>query len=74
MTYFVPGATIEVIWDEYVDHPGHYRIAFDDDGVDDFVDPATMIELDSNDTVLLDGIEDKGRGERGYMATVTLPT
>jgi len=73
VTYYEPGETIEVIWDEYVDHPGHYRIAFDDDGVDDFVDPATMMELYSNDAVLLDGIEDKGRGERGYMATVTLP-
>ena len=73
VTYYAPGETIEVVWDEYVDHPGHYRIAFDDDGVDDFVDPATMMELYSNDTVLLDGIEDKGPGERRYMATVTLP-
>jgi hypothetical protein len=73
VTYYAPGETIEVVWDEYVDHPGHYRIAFDDDGVDDFVDPATMMELYSNDTVLLDGIEDKGPGERSYMATVTLP-
>ena len=74
VTYYAPGETIEVFWDEYVDHPGHYRIAFDDDGVDDFVDPATMMELYSNDTVLLDGIEDKGPGERSYMATVTSPT
>jgi hypothetical protein len=74
VTYYEPGETIEVIWDEYIDHPGHYRIAFDDDGVDDFVDPATMMEFYSNDAVLLDGIEDKGRGERGYMATVTLPS
>lgn len=73
VTYYEPGETIEVRWDEYVDHPGHYRIAFDDDGVDDFVDPATMMELDSNDTVLLDGITDKGQGERDYVATVTLP-
>ena len=73
VTYFEPGETIEVRWDEYVDHPGHYRIAFDDDGVDDFVDPATMMELDSNDAVLLDGITDKGQGERDYVATVTLP-
>ena len=73
VTYYEPGETIEVRWDEYVDHPGHYRIAFDDDGDDDFVDPATMMELDSNDTVLLDGIADKGQGERDYVATVTLP-
>ena len=73
VTYFEPGETIEVRWDEYVDHPGHFRIAFDDDGVDDFVDPATMMELYSNDAVLLDGIADKGQGERDYVATVTLP-
>jgi len=73
VTYYEPGETIEVRWDEYVDHPGHYRIAFDDDGDDDFVDPATMMELYSNDTVLLDGITDKGQGERDYVATVTLP-
>jgi len=73
VTYYEPGETIEVRWDEYVDHPGHYRIAFDDDGVDDFVDPATMMELYSSDTVLLDGITDKGQGERDYVATVTLP-
>ena len=34
VTYFEPGETIEVRWNEYVDHPGHYRIAFDDDGDD----------------------------------------
>ncbi|MGB5367937.1 MAG: SCE4755 family polysaccharide monooxygenase-like protein, partial [Polyangiales bacterium] len=73
VTYYEPGETIEVRWDEYVDHPGHYRIAFDDDGDDDFVDPTTMMEVDSNDTVLLDGITDKGQGERDYVATVTLP-
>lgn len=73
VTYYEPGATIEVSWDEYVDHPGHYRIAFDEDGDDDFVDPSTMFELDSNDAVLLDGITDKGQGERDYVATVKLP-
>ncbi|MBW2547349.1 MAG: hypothetical protein JRE82_08975 [Deltaproteobacteria bacterium] len=44
-----------------------------DDGVDDFVDPATMMELYSNDTVLLDGIPDEGRDQRAYVATVRLP-
>jgi len=73
VTYFEPGETIEVAWDEYVDHPGHYRIAFDDDGANDFVDPATMMELYSNDTVLRDGIIDQGQGERDYTETITLP-
>lgn len=73
ITYYEPGQTIEVRWDEYVDHPAHYRIAFDDDGDDDFADPATMTELYSNHTVLLDGIADEGAGQRDYVATVTLP-
>jgi uncharacterized protein (TIGR03382 family) len=73
VSYFEPGQMIEVRWDEYVEHPGHYRIAFDSEGDDDFVDPSTMMELYSNDAVLLDGIEDKGAGERDYAATVTLP-
>jgi hypothetical protein len=73
VTYFEPGQTIEVRWDEYIDHPGHYRIAFDAHGDDDFVDPATMMELYSNDAVLLDGIADQGPTEREYAATVTLP-
>ena len=73
ITYYEPGATIDVRWNEYVDHPGHYRIAFDADGVDEFVDPATMMELYSNKAVLLDGIPDEGRDTRDYKATVTLP-
>ncbi len=73
VTYFEPGETIEVRWDEYVDHPGHYRISFDPDGDDDFVDPATMMELDSNEAVLLDGIDDEGPGERYYSVLVKLP-
>ena len=73
VSYYEPGATIEVRWEEYVDHPGHYRIAFDPDGDDDFVDPVTMMELYSNDAVLLDGIEDGDRSQRDYSVTVTLP-
>jgi hypothetical protein len=81
VTTFEPGATIEVLWDEYVDHPGHFRIAFDDDGDDDFADPRCLrgcnsttptIELYADSTVLLDGIPDTPRGgESG--ARVTLP-
>ncbi|MCZ6807720.1 MAG: hypothetical protein O7F08_12250, partial [Deltaproteobacteria bacterium] len=29
INYFEPGETIDVEWDEYIDHPSHYRIAFD---------------------------------------------
>ena len=71
---FAPGQTITVIWDEYIDHPGHFRISFDEDGDDDFVDPPCInnctgypavfpdFEQFSNDTVLMDGIQDTSGG------------
>jgi MYXO-CTERM domain-containing protein len=36
VTVFAPGETITVEWNEYIDHPAYYRIAFDDDGDDGF--------------------------------------
>ncbi len=69
-----PGQTIEVMWEEYVDHDGHYRIAFDADGDDDFVDPAEMQEYYSNDAVLLDQIMDRdAKDDPYYSTTITLP-
>jgi len=35
-----PGQSIEVVFDEIVPHPGHYRIAFDPSGDDDLASPA----------------------------------
>jgi hypothetical protein len=81
VTVLEPGATIDVVWDEYVDHPGHFRISFDVDGDNDFVDPACLgkcnttsptIELYSNTSVLLDGIADTPHGGQSG-AKVTLP-
>jgi MYXO-CTERM domain-containing protein len=34
---FAPGQTITVEWNEFIDHPSYFRIAFDDDGDDGFV-------------------------------------
>lgn len=39
---YAPGETITVTVKEYVSHSGYYRIAFDDDGDDDFADPASI--------------------------------
>ncbi|MEM9193589.1 MAG: SCE4755 family polysaccharide monooxygenase-like protein [Myxococcota bacterium] len=85
LTVYEPGETIEVVWEEFVNHPGHFRIAFDEDGSDDFVDPPCMencesrtnptmpvFEYYSNSNVLLDNIEDNPSGGI-YRATVTLP-
>jgi hypothetical protein len=80
VTTLEAGAEIEVVWDEYVDHPGHFRIAFDADGDDDFADPICLsscttrtpeIELYGDATVLLDGIADTLGGQGS--ARVTLP-
>jgi MYXO-CTERM domain-containing protein len=71
VTVFEPGQTITVVWDETVDHPSHYRISFDVDGHDDFVDPATMMEFNSNDAVLADNIPDDP--SRHFEYQITLP-
>lgn len=80
ITTLESGAAIDIVWDEYVDHPGHFRIAFDIDGEDDFVDPPCLsgcnsrdpvVELYSNDSVLLDGIADTDGGRSSVR--VTLP-
>ncbi|MFN8644517.1 MAG: SCE4755 family polysaccharide monooxygenase-like protein [Candidatus Binatia bacterium] len=80
-TELEPGAQLRVVWNEYVDHPGHFRIAFDADGDDDFVDPVCLsdcatrtpaIALYGDPSVLLDGIADTPDGGEG-SAVVTLP-
>jgi hypothetical protein len=80
VTELAAGSSLEVVWDEYVDHPSHFRIAFDRDGDDDFADPVCVAGCDTrlpqfafytNDAVLLDDIADTAGGEG--RATVTLP-
>jgi uncharacterized membrane protein YgcG len=75
ITVLEPGATIEVEWNETINHPGHYRIAFDDDGQDAFVTPLARADVQTGPTftlpVLLDNIADKAGGS--YTAMVTLP-
>ncbi len=68
---FKPGETITITWNEYVDHPGHFRVAFDDDGQDIFVDPKGFDDVSGGPGVILDGIADKNGGD--YSQEVTLP-
>jgi MYXO-CTERM domain-containing protein len=70
VTTFQPGETITVTWDETVDHPGHYRIAFDDNGDDIFQNPNNPD--DNFASTLMEPIADKVGGK--YTAQVTLPT
>src|SRR5690606_36725286 len=72
VTVFEPGQTITVVWKETIDHPSHYRISFDDDGEDDFVDPAGFNDFYTAPSVLLDDIDDSSCGN-AMRATITLP-
>ena len=69
------GATIQIEFDEFIFHPGYFRVAFDDDGQDDFVDPADYFDFNTNDTVLMDNIlPDHTRGDGPiFTIEVTLP-
>ena len=73
VTVYEPGETITVEFDETIDHPGFYRISFDDDGQDAFVAPLSRSAVMDTPVlpVLLDDIEDHGPG--GYSVEVTLP-
>jgi hypothetical protein len=68
---FTPGQTISVEWDETVDHPGHYRIAFDNDGDDVFVNPNNP--NDHFAFTLMEPIADREGGGH-YTQQITLPT
>lgn len=69
VTEFAPGETVTVEWDETVDHPGHYRIAFDDDG-NDFTNPNNPD--DNFPSTMVEPIADKAGGH--YTQSITLPT
>ena len=69
---FAPGQTITVTWDETVNHPGHFRISFDDDGQDDFYVPPTENTCDNGLPVLADCIADLPGGGSGSF-DITLP-
>lgn len=72
VTTFKPGETIKVSWNEYIGHPGHYRISFDTDGVDDFVDPKGFMDFNTAPSVLVDNIADKS-GMMTYTQDLKLP-
>jgi hypothetical protein len=76
VTTFAPGETITVVFDELIDHPGHYRIAFDPDGDDDLAPPAwsgTDWVPPAGVAVLQDLIPDAAGGLTHGAVAVTLP-
>src|SRR5215212_6045740 len=44
INYFKPGQTITVTWNEFIPHPGHFRIAFLADG-DAFPEPTSFTDI-----------------------------
>jgi len=71
---YAPGETVTFVWDEYVYHPGYFRISFDDEGDDDFVDPLDYFDFYTNPTVLLDDIHRHDMpGDGIYSIDLTLP-
>ncbi len=68
VTTYAPGETITVEWDETVDHPGHYRIAFDEDG-NNFQNPNNP--GDAFPGTMVEPIVDKSGGH--YTQQITLP-
>jgi Lytic polysaccharide mono-oxygenase, cellulose-degrading len=75
VTALQPGQKITVEWDETVEHPGHFRISFDDEGDDDFATPASYDAACSNGKVLVDLIPDRKTtdADQHYRQEITLP-
>ncbi|MBA3549802.1 MAG: lytic polysaccharide monooxygenase [Nannocystis sp.] len=68
---FMPGETITVTWNEFINHPGHFRISLDEDGQDDFFEPKGFDDVSGGPGVLIDGIAHEDDGE--YSVQVELP-
>lgn len=79
VTVFKPGETITVTFTETVYHDGYFRIAFDQDGDDGFIDPNTGQNVYNSEEVLLDHIliapseERPDNSKLTYDIEVTLP-
>ncbi len=61
-TTLEPGSKVTVMWDETIDHPGHFRISFDADGEDDFVEPLAFDDFYTGPSVIADDIADTPQG------------
>jgi hypothetical protein len=69
---FRPGSTITISFDETVEHAGHFRVAFDDDG-QDFINPTTPEDIDP--TVLINDHPDRvtNPSDMNYTVDITFP-
>lgn len=74
VTVLDAGATIELRWDETINHPGHYRISLDLDGQDFGIPPTLNGSTEGMPNVLKDLIVDRsGATPLPYTYMLTLP-
>lgn len=66
------GETITLRFDEYVQHTGHFRVALDPTGTDNFTSPTNFDDFYNSPEVLLDNISD-GLDGGLHEIQVTLP-
>lgn len=61
-TVLQAGETITITLNEFVDHGGHFRISFSEDGTDQFVSPTAFDDFYPDPSVLMDNIPDNQVG------------
>jgi MYXO-CTERM domain-containing protein len=64
------GETITLEFEEFVDHPGHFRVSLDPTGTDSFTNPTAFDDFYNSPEVILDDIPD---ANGMYSIEVTLP-
>jgi hypothetical protein len=60
---YKPGETITIKVKEFIAHPGYFRIAFDQDGDDGFIEPRSIKPVDPARGCLKDGVDKCGLTE-----------
>ena len=76
VTHLDPGATITVLFDEIIDHPGEFRVAFDPNGDDDLAPPVwdgTTWNTPPGVRLLAEHVPDLPAGVTRGEVQVTLP-
>ncbi len=72
VTVYEVGETISLRFEEFVEHTGHFRVAVDLTGMDDFTSPTDFDDFYNSPQVILDDIPDRQEGGL-HTVEVTLP-
>jgi hypothetical protein len=71
------GDTFSITWDETIQHPGHFRIAIDEDGEDGFATSETLAEFDNimgeGGIILVESVPDGDGDQQAYEHDITVP-